>query len=209
MNKLNCDDIKKLFDVIGSIMRDKKEYLCEIDAQIGDGDLGLTMSKGFTKAAEGIADTDINDIGKLLVKAGMVIAQSAPSTMGTLMASGFMAGGKSLVGKDEIGTEEFILFLDSFVNSLMKRGKSAPGEKTIIDALYPAAQNAKQSSCLSLEKCASAAEKGAKEGLKATGDMMSQHGKAAVFREKTIGIQDPGAFVGWILIKAFSDYIEK
>lgn len=207
MNQLTYEDIKKLIDVIGGIMRDNKEHLCEIDARVGDGDLGLTMSSGFTKAAEGIAAAQGDDIGKLLAKAGMIIAASAPSTMGTLMASGFMAGGKSLTGKTEMGAAEFATFIEAFVNALMKRGKSAPGDKTIIDALYPAAQKAKVAAGLSLVECISAAEKGAKEGLEATKEMMSKHGKAAVFREKTIGYEDPGATVGWMLIKAFADFV--
>lgn len=207
-DRLTCEDIKKLMAAIAGVMQDNKEYLCEIDARIGDGDLGLTMSGGFTKAAQGIANEQQNDIGKLLAKAGMIIAASAPSTMGTLMASGFMAGGKSLTGQTGMGAQEYADFLDVFVSALMKRGKSAPGEKTIIDALYPAAQKAKDASVLSLRECTVAAEAGAKQGLEATKSMMSAHGKAAVFREKTIGYQDPGATVGWMLIKAFADYIK-
>lgn len=207
MKQLTCEDIKKLIDVIGGIMRENKEHLCEIDARVGDGDLGLTMSGGFTKAAEGIAEAEGDDIGKLLAKAGMIIASSAPSTMGTLMASGFMAGGKSITGKTEMGAEEFAIFIDAFVNALMKRGKAEPGDKTIIDALYPAAQKAKEAVGLSLAECTAAAEKGAKEGLEETKEMMSKHGKAAVFREKTIGYEDPGATVGWMLVKAFADFV--
>jgi len=207
MDTLNCNDIKALIDIIGGIMRDNKENLCEIDSRVGDGDLGLTMSAGFTKAAEDIAGFDKDDIGKLLAKTGMVIAQAAPSTMGTLMASGFMAGGKSISGKTEMGAAEYAQFVEAFVESLMKRGKSKPGEKTIIDAMYAAANSAKAAGGGTLKECTKAAEVGAKQGLEATKDMMATHGKAAVFREKTIGIEDPGATVGWMLMKAFSDFV--
>jgi dihydroxyacetone kinase-like protein len=59
----------------------------------------------------------------------------------------------------------------------------------------------------SLEDCAKAAEKGALDGLEATKTMISVHGKAAVFREKTIGRPDPGAMVGYMFLKAIADFV--
>lgn len=209
MDKLKADDIKSLLKGIGELMTGSKEKLCELDARIGDGDLGLTMSLAFTKAAQGISELVESDVGKLLARSGMIMAQAAPSTMGTLMASGFMAGGKALYGKQEIKAKEYSEFLSSFSEALMKRGKAKPGEKTIIDAIYPAAKASEDYINDTLENCSSAAQTAAYEGLLNTKDMIAVHGKAAVFREKTIGIEDPGATVGWMLIKAIADYIKE
>ena len=86
---------------------EKKEELCEMDAQMGDGDLGLTMDKGYGALPELIRqNAEAGDIGKTLVKAGMKMAGLVPSTMGTLMSSGVMEGGKALKGKSEFGAEE-------------------------------------------------------------------------------------------------------
>ncbi len=207
MAKLDQTGIKALFDKLGTLMRDNKEFLCELDAAVGDGDLGITMSLGFTKTAEGLAALDEPDVGKLLMRSGMLMSQHVPSTMGTLMASGLMEGGKALKGKDEIDAAGLTLFVEKFRDALIMRGKAQPGEKTIVDAFDYSAKAAAACVGTSLEDCARAAEQGALDGLEATKSMMSVHGKAAVFREKTIGRPDPGATVGYMFAKAIADFV--
>jgi phosphoenolpyruvate---glycerone phosphotransferase subunit DhaL len=207
MANLDIAGIKSLFIKLGEVMTGNKEFLCKLDAEVGDGDLGLTMSLGFTKTGEGLADLNETDAGKLLMRAGMIMSQHVPSTMGTLMASGLMEGGKALKGKTEIDAEGFALFIEKFRDALMMRGKAKPGEKTIIDAFEYSAKAAAKAADTTLEACADAAEKGALDGLEATKAMMSVHGKAAVFREKTVGRADPGATVGYIFIKTIAEFI--
>lgn len=207
MPKLDQSGIKKLFKKLGVLMQDNKDFLCELDAAVGDGDLGITMSLGFTKTAEGLAALDEPDVGKLLVRAGMLMSQHVPSTMGTLMASGLMEGGKALKGKYEIDALGLLLFIERFRDALIMRGKAQPGEKTIVDAFDYSVKAVSKCESASLEDCAKAAEQGALEGLEATKSMMAVHGKAAVFREKTIGLPDPGATVGHMFVKGIADYV--
>jgi dihydroxyacetone kinase-like protein len=206
MAKLDIPGIKALFVKLGEVMTENKENLCKLDAEVGDGDLGLTMSLGFTKTAEGLAPLNETDAGKLLMRAGMLMSQHVPSTMGTLMASGLMDAGKALKETAEIDAKGLALFIERFRDALINRGKAKPGEKTIIDAFDYSAKAAAENTA-DLASCAEAAEKGAKEGLEATKAMMSVHGKAAVFREKTIGKPDPGATVGYIFIKTIADFV--
>ena len=94
---------------------EKKEELCDMDAKMGDGDLGLTMDKGYGALPQLIKEnTEPGDIGKTLMKAGMKMAGLVPSTMGTLMSSGVMEGGKALKGKTEFGAEELSVYLTAF-----------------------------------------------------------------------------------------------
>lgn len=207
MAKLDVSGIKALFTKLGEVMSENKENLCKQDAEIGDGDLGITMSLGFTKTAEGLQSSSETDVGKLLMRAGMQMSSHVPSTMGTLMASGLMEAGKALKEKTEIDATGFALFIEKFRDALIMRGKAKPGEKTIIDAFDYAAKAARDAATGDLAHCADAAEKGALEGLEATKSMMSVHGKAAVFREKTIGKADPGATVAYIFIKTVAEYV--
>lgn len=207
MAKLDTAGIKALFVKLGDEMTANKEHLCELDAAIGDGDLGITMSLGFTKTAEDLAPLNEADVGKLLMRAGMQMSSHVPSTMGTLMASGLMGGGKALKGQTEIDAAGLAIFLKAFMDALIARGKAKPGEKTIIDAFDYASRAAADCSGSDLITCANAAEKGAHDGLEATKEMMSVHGKAAVFREKTLGVQDPGATVGYLLVKTIAAYV--
>ena len=77
---------------------------------------------------------------KKRIKAGMAISSVASSTIGTLVATGFMRAGSIVIDKTEINLTDLANMMDAFVKGIMERGKSKPGEKTIIDSLYPAAK---------------------------------------------------------------------
>ena len=107
MDRITCRELPALFQGAADIFAEKKEELCQMDARMGDGDLGLTMQKGFGALPRLMRENEVEgDIGKTLMKAGMKMAGLVPSTMGTLMSSGIMEGGKALAKKGEMGPEE-------------------------------------------------------------------------------------------------------
>ena len=124
MQILTAADLKSIFLHIKTIIDHQKETLTELDSIMGDGDLGITMSRAFTAAYEYAAGSEENLPGKLLIKLGMIIAKTSPSTMGTLLATGLMKGGKAIEQSAEIGIEELAVFFETFVQSIMERGLS-------------------------------------------------------------------------------------
>lgn len=178
-----------------------KDELIELDSKIGDGDLGLTMKRAFVAAHDAVAEFDEDDVGKLLMRAGMAMAKAAPSTMGTLVATGFMRGGKAVSGKSVLDSSDLAAFFRAFADGLTERGKAAPGEKTVIDVFEPVATELEKRS--DAPDLARRAIEAARSGLAASTQMMAQHGKAAVFREKTVGLQDPGATAGVLIVEGF------
>lgn len=209
MQQLHIDDIKKLLHTMKDMTSEKKEYLIELDSVMGDGDLGLTMAKAFAAASEYATNSTDSDIGTLLMKSGMAMAKAAPSTMGTLIGTGFMRGGKALKGIDVIDLPLYTTFWKHFVEGIMERGKSKPGEKTIVDALYPAYEALQKATDdnLSLEEGAKTSSLAAKEGMEATKTMVAQHGRAAYYQEKSRTAQDAGATFATLLIDTFTSYI--
>ncbi len=141
----------------------------------------------------------------MLIRIGMIIAKTSPSTMGTLVATGFMKGGKALGETEVIDPEALARFFESFVNSIMERGKSAPGNKTIVDSLHPAAEafRAAVNNHESLNSAITAARDASLKGLEASTQMKAQHGRAAYYQENSIGRQDGGATVGTYIIEGF------
>ena len=140
--KIYAKDLPKLFAGVRDIFLEKKDELCELDANMGDGDLGLTMSKGFGEMPQLLQEHFVEDnIGKTLFLAGSKMAGVVPSTMGTLMASGIMEGGKRCNQKKWMGKEEMLDFLHGFYEGVKKRGKCEPGDRTLLDTMYAAYQN--------------------------------------------------------------------
>ena len=71
MERITCHELPDLFQGAADIFGEKKEELCEMDARMGDGDLGLTMQKGFGALPQLIRDNEAEgDIGKTLMKIG-------------------------------------------------------------------------------------------------------------------------------------------
>ena len=97
MERIENAQLPELFEAVAAVMNENADHLCEMDAFMGDGDLGLTMKKGFSALPGILRETDEADIGKRLMKAGMKMTSVVPSTMGTLMGSGIMEGGKALL----------------------------------------------------------------------------------------------------------------
>lgn len=205
--KLLFSDVKNIFVALKETMVSNKDRLIELDGVMGDGDLGLTMVSAFSAASNELPDEA--DLGKVFTKSGMSMAKAAPSTMGTLMGTGFMRGGKAVKEHTELGIKEMALFFRAFVEGMEERGKAKPGDKTIIDSLDPAA--------LALEKAAeagasltegfAAAAAAAEAGMENTKTMTAQMGRMAYNQEKSKTLIDPGSVVGCLLIKTFADYI--
>ncbi len=198
---MDTSKAKAAISAIRERMDANKDELIDLDSKMGDGDLGLTMKKAFAAAVEAVTESDEQDVGKLFARAGMAMAKAAPSTMGTLVATGFMRGGKAVAGKGALEPSDIAGFFRAFVDGLMERGKAAPGEKTIIDVIGPVAAELERNADAS--DAAGRAIDAAQKGLAASKAMMSEHGKAAVFREKTVGMQDPGATAGVLIVEGF------
>ena len=188
MEKLTLNQIPDVFVPVAEIFAQKKEELCDMDAKMGDGDLGLTMDKGYG-ALPNILRENLSegDFGKVFMKSGMKMASIVPSTMGTLMSSGLMVA-----------------------EGIAKRGKCAAGDRTIYDALYSAAKKVNESLTnspnLSFLEISEIALIGAEEGVEATKCMIPKFGKAAVFSAKANGIADQGAVAGYYLLVGIHNY---
>ena len=203
---MNRDTIVAFIQKASEIMDENKDYLIELDAASGDGDLGLTMSKGFAAGKEAALASDEQDIGKLLFAIGSAIAKAAPSTMGTLMASGFIKAAKTFKGQTELSVQDFATMANEYYNGIQERGKANPGERTLLDSLKPAADAISaevNSGVEDLHAIAEAGYKAALDGVEATKTMIAQHGKTVVHRAKLNGIPDQGAIVGSLYYKAW------
>jgi dihydroxyacetone kinase-like protein len=206
MASIGLSELQGIISRVRGIMEEQRDYLIKIDGEMGDGDLGITMTKAFTAADEFLASQDEGDLGKSLMQMGMQMNKAAPSTMGTLLATGFMRAGKALTGKSEVTVGDLAEAFDAFVTGLMERGKAQPGDKTIIDVLKPAAEALAAAGDAAPADAFAAAYEAAAEGLEKTKDMKAQHGRVAYYQEKAIGKPDPGGTAGLYIMQGFKEY---
>lgn len=182
-----------------------KDDLIQKDSIVGDGDLGLTMSDGFTAAYNAIKELNEQDCGRILYFAGKAMSTAVPSTMGTLMASGLMEAGKQLKGVTDLSRENINTIFSAYLEGVMRLGKASIGEKTFVDGLAPAVDSLRQTSSAPLKESAEKAAEAALRGYEATKGMLAIHGRAATRGEASRDLLDPGAYVAALLMKAFAD----
>jgi dihydroxyacetone kinase-like protein len=181
------------------------EELRQLDAVIGDGDLGVTVELGSKALLQYLASPDEATIGQLLVKCGMQFNKASPSTFGTLLASASIGAGKVVQGKEEINIDDIALMGDSAIESVTRRGKAGIGDKTMLDCLVPAVEALKEEladgidSEVALKYAVAAAE----EGMKATIPMVAKQGRASWHRDNSVGVQDAGATATFYIIESF------
>jgi len=209
---LTAENLISLFQSWKELFAEQRDFLIALDGKVGDSDLGITMSKAFAAAAEALAaEGPDGGISKLLRSAGATMARTAPSTMGTLTASGFLRASKAVEGMSDLGTAEMAAFWRAFRDAIAERGKAKIGDKTVLDVLDPIVTALDQQARLgaSLEDALDATAESARDALEQTKGLLAQHGKAAAFQEKTIGLQDAGATVAYLLIRRLADFVRQ
>lgn len=209
--QLTPSQLKPLLAIWAQIMQAQKDHLIELDSVVGDGDLGLTMSDGFTAAYEEIKESQETDIGKFFYVAGKKMSTEVPSTMGTLMASGFMQVGKVFKGKTVLETHEFGELFEAYFFGVQNRGKANVGEKTFLDGLYPAIQTLKEGEARGIDWVALATEawQSAQSGVEKTKTMIAVHGRAATRGENSRSLLDPGAYVAQLLMQGYKQFAQQ
>lgn len=195
MELINKAKLKEILGHIVKSMEDAKEELIALDGAMGDGDLGLTMCKGFEAVYQEIDNLEETDMGKLMMKLGMKMNSVVPSTMGTLISTCFVKSAPKVKGKIELNLSDLAAMGRAAVDGVMQRGGSKIGDKTMLDALHPAVVALEQA--ILENKTIAEAQKDAYQaaikGVEQTKSLKSVHGRAAYYNEQSIGRQDPGA----------------
>lgn len=185
-----------------------KDYLNELDSATGDGDLGITVDRGF-QAIEKVLDVDHNNIGQLLIKSGMEFNNSAGSTMGALFGMALMRAGKRVGDINKLDLSDYYQLISCAEESIREKGKSQVGDKTMLDALAPACNSIKDSleNQDSTEDALRKAYLAAEDGSEKTKTMKASSGRSRWLGERTIGHPDPGAvFISLIMKTIYENY---
>ncbi|RME49643.1 MAG: DAK2 domain-containing protein [Chloroflexi bacterium] len=180
------------------------DYLTSLDQALGDGDMGITMSKVAAAWKQFAESTPCDDIGKFLMGAGMATNRAAPSTMGTLLATALMRAARVAKGKTQLSAEDVVALLDAADKGIQERGKAKPGDKTIVDAIHPASLALSEAVAegVGLAEAGAKALAAAEQGRDSVTPLRSKVGRASWVGERTEGKVDPGCAAFVIMLSA-------
>jgi dihydroxyacetone kinase len=182
------------------------EALGDLDRTIGDGDLGITARK-IAAALHQLPDyRDASDLGAELMRAAMAINKVASSSFGTLLAGAVLAAGKVVRGQQHLSPNDLARMLEAADVALQERGNAKPGDKTMIDAIHPAAVALRGAldQGASPEGAMLAMVRAARAGRDAVTPLRNRIGRASWIGERTEGVVDPGAHAAVIIVEALA-----
>jgi dihydroxyacetone kinase len=192
---INGTDIVAAIERVAARLVELRDRLNQLDAAVGDGDLGITASKGAVALREYVsASPPKEDLGQFFFRLGRAFNNSAPSTMGTLLATALMRAGREVRGGAALDDEALARMLAAADAGIQERGRAKLGDKTIVDALHPAAVAFSQAIDRKEDRAAAteAMLQAARQGRDAAIALRSRIGRAAWVGERTEGQPDPG-----------------
>jgi phosphoenolpyruvate---glycerone phosphotransferase subunit DhaL len=190
-------DIRDAISRVQRQMRQSAEDLSARDGQLGDGDLGITLEKAFNRLAE-IAPTLPDDLGRAFAAAAAAISKVSSSSFGTLLATGLLAAAKQTLGKTEIPTTAVPDLLRAACQKMSERGSAALGDKTVLDTIDAAARALDSHP----EDSVSAVITAVDETLALFRDRECKIGRARIFADRSVGLDDPGMVAFRVMIGA-------
>jgi dihydroxyacetone kinase-like protein len=181
--------------------------LDRLDAALGDGDHGENMSVGFGDAARTIARDDLaaaQEPGDILRLLGHQLVAGVGGAGGSLYGTAFIEAGIAVAGLERVSAGDLAVALDAAAEGIARRGRCRLGDKTIYDALRPAADAyaAAIRDGQGIEPALRKAAGAARAGMRATTPLVARRGLALRLGERSRGHQDPGATSCFLLVRA-------
>lgn len=198
------EEVKAMMEAVAQAVIANVDTLSEADRATGDGDHGVGMRRAFEAVLEALASLEIATPEGVMKAVGTAIMAKGGGASGAIFGTLFRSGAKALEGRSELDGAGFAAFLAAAAEAVQKRGGAVPGQKTMIDALVPAAAAA--ASHAALADGLAAAARAASDGAEATRGMLATTGKARSLGERSIGHIDPGALSVSIILRAMAAF---
>ncbi len=196
---LTVGSLRNAITKILAALESEHERLTTLDGQIGDGDLGITLIKAF-RELDRIKDGLPDDLGQAFMQSASAVSKVSSSSFGTLLATSLMAAAKMTKGRTEAAWSELPGLFDKAVEAMMARGKASLGDKTVMDAVSGAAKAAAGRD--EPDELLAAMRRGCDAALADFRDRPNKIGRARIFAERTIGMDDPGMVAFKVMLDA-------
>ena len=186
-------------------IQQNKQLLGDVDGLIGDGDHGMNMNKGFTLYEEQLGDQDTS-LSDGLFDLGSVLLNKIGGSMGPIYGTIFMEMSSVIEDVEDITLETFSEMLRSGLDGLYEIVDARPGDKTLVDTLYPVCQYVREAANVQTDSAALEEMKQvAEQGKQSTKGLTAKYGRAARLGERSRGVLDAGATSCCILLQAMAD----
>ena len=198
------EDTLAVVQEMAAAMEENRKHLTKLDSEIGDGDHGNNMHRGFQAALERLEGMEPQTPADVLKAVSTALVGKVGGAAGPLYGTAFLRASTSLSGKEDLSSEDVAEAMEAALGGVKQRGKAEEGDKTMIDALAPAVAAAKEaaSSGKGVGEVSREAAEAAGEGSEATVPLTARRGRASYLGERAAGHMDPGARSTYLLLDA-------
>jgi dihydroxyacetone kinase len=215
---ISYQNIVFIVDALSNCIIRNEQAFCELDSHAGDGDFGMSVSKGFRRLKHewnAIVKDAPDDIGRFLGASSLVIMEHCGGASGPIWGSAFRAAGKAAEGKNELTIPEFAAMMQAAIKEIQATGKrsfgrgAVIGDKTLIDALIPTADV--WSAAGPEEEIISVFAKGAQaavDGAEMTRNIVARMGRAGAVGERSLGYPDAGAYALGVIFMEIAEMLQ-
>lgn len=209
--RLTSKDYVKYINLTAGKIEAEGEYITALDSATGDGDHWINVNSGFRKLVSISGELESLSLSDMFKKIGMTLMSAVGGSSGVLYGSAYLAAAKAAVGKEYLDISGTSDMLEAMVNAIMERGNAKPGQKTMVDALYPAVDSLKKaiSGGKSEPEALEAMKQAAIDGASHTKDMEAVRGRACYQANKGLGHLDPGAVTMSYQIACLADFVKE
>ncbi|WP_406242976.1 dihydroxyacetone kinase subunit DhaL [Streptomyces anulatus] len=193
---LDTDFFRRWMTAVAASVEREADHLTELDSAIGDADHGSNLQRGFTAVTEVLKKDAPVTPGAVLTLAGRQLISTVGGASGPLYGTLLRRTGKALGDDDEVTQDQLARAFAAGVAAVGQLGGAQAGDKTMLDALLPAAE--------ALATSFDGAANAARAGAEATVPLQARKGRASYLGERSIGHQDPGATSSALLVEALA-----
>jgi len=211
MSNVNGKKIAHTLLHVAAKVESNKDYLCELDGAVGDGDHGVSMTIGMravSRAVRSLPDSVLPH--EVFQAAADAYADEVGATIGPLYEAAFAAAARAVQGKANLNNvADWALVYEAMAQSVKKLGKAELGDKTMLDSLFPAVEHIQKLATQngSLNDALSSTGEAALAAAISTKDLVPKRGRAARLGDRAAGHQDAGATSLAIVLQGFAEGI--
>lgn len=197
----------KCVSLLDTMIGENRDYLGSLDSSPGDGDHGLNMSKALNRLARRAQTRTYADLGAFFRDIALNMMDAAGGYAGSLYGVFLMKIAQLSVGKSELSMHELADVMRAGLESMMRLGRTKPGDKTIVDTLSPTVEALSSHADDGDLAALTAAAAAAKKGMESTEPMPARRGLASADGDMMIGRIDAGAMSAYLMVCAMRDSI--
>lgn len=206
-SRLSLAEVRDMMAHVSRRMIESKNSLTQADRAIGDGDHGVGMARGFEAVLKTVEEKESGSVGQVFMAAGLAIMTSVGGAAGAVFGTFFRGAARNIMEAEDMTSQTLSRMLQGGLLAVKERGKAGPGDKTMIDALEPAAVESLNRTSAPLDEALDAVAEAARLGLESTKGMVARVGKAKTLGERALGYPDPGALSTYLILNFMKEYV--